>query len=309
MIVIAKRTGIYTECDFCGKPIYKTLYQYNKNKHHFCSNKCQSQLKRKLSFEYRKCEICGKDFYVSKKSTQRFCSNECQHKWQIGNTGFKNPKFQGGYLICENCGKSYLVGKYILQSNRHHFCGLECKKSWYANVWSQSEEWKEESRKRAAEILSKNPIKTQTKPQIAVNNALDKLSIKYRNEEPFVYYSIDNYLIEYNLAIEVMGDYWHSSPIAYPNKINDKQRYIVSRDKAKNTFIKNQFGIDILYIWESDILNKPELCEALIRLYVSNQGKIPNYNSFNYHLDKSGNIKLNQDILYPRQESIHKIAC
>lgn len=121
-------------------------------------------------------------------------------------------------MQCENCGERYLVGKTILENGRHHFCSKQCRQYWYSNAWSQSDEWKEESRRRAVSLLNNNIASTQTKPQVVVNNILDNLSIAYRNEEPFVYYSIDNYLTEYELAIEVMGDYWHSSPLKYPKK-------------------------------------------------------------------------------------------
>lgn len=295
------------QCEYCGKTIYKTLSQYNKRKHHFCSNKCQSLLKREQTFEYRKCEICGSTFYVSKKSTQRFCSTQCQSKWQRGNFGFKNPKFQGGYLKCDSCGKRYLVGKSVLENGKHHFCSAQCRRDWYSAVWSQSEEWKEESRKRAVRILNNNPVSTQTKPQVAVNKILDNLSILYRNEEPFVYYSIDNYLTEYSLAIEVMGDYWHSSPLKYPEKLNKKQEHIISRDKAKHTYIKKHHGIEILYLWESDIISRPSLCAALIKLYIANDGCLENYHSFNYRVDNRGTLILNSDIVYPHQEK--RTAC
>lgn len=307
MVIIPNKTGKYIQCEYCGKTVYKTLSQYNKRKHHFCSNKCQSLLKREQTFEYRTCEICGSTFYVSKKSTQRFCSTQCQSKWQLKNVGFKNPKFQGDYVQCENCGKRYLLGKYKLEDGKHHFCSKTCRQEWFSEVWSQSDEWKEESRKRAVRILSNNAISTQTKPQIAVNNMLDNLSISYRNEEPFVYYSIDNYLTKHKLAIEVMGDYWHSSPLKYKDKINDKQKHIISRDKAKHTYIKKHHGIEILYLWESDILNRPDICTALIRLYISTNGRLNNYHSFNYNIDNNGEITLNTDIIYPHQEK--QIAC
>lgn len=306
MVTIPKKTGKYVQCEYCGKTVYKTLSQYNKREHHFCSNKCQSLLKRKQTFEYRECEVCKSSFYVSKKSQQRFCSPKCQNEWQRRNVGFKNEKFQGDYIECDNCGKRYLVGKTILENGRHHFCSLECRQTWYSSVWSQSKEWKDKSRKRAVQILNDNPAHTQTKPQIAVNKILDNLFISYRNEEPFVYYSIDNYLPEYKLAIEVMGDYWHSSPLKYPRKLNEKQKHIISRDKAKHTYLKNYHGIEILYLWETDIIKYPDLCTELIKNYIANNGCLENYHSFNYTID-DGMLNLNSDIILPHQET--KIAC
>lgn len=210
-------------------------------------------------------------------------------------------------MSCENCGKVFLLGKYKLENGKHHFCSAECRQGWYSNVWSQSGEWREESKKRAVRILSNNKIGTQTKPQLIVNNMLDHLSVAYRNEEPFTYYSVDNYLPEYRLIIEVMGDYWHSSPLKYPEMINDKQRHIVARDKAKHTYIKNQYGIEILYLWETDILKFPKLCSDLISLYTLSCGCLENYHSFNYHMDECENLVINRDIIYPHQE--RQIAC
>lgn len=241
-------------------------------------------------------------FYVSKRSKQRFCSPECQHEWQIGNTGFKNPKFEGGYVKCDTCGKEYLVGKYKLEQNQHHFCSAKCRQEWYANVWSQTDEWKEASRQRAVKILSENSVITLTKPQSAVNDILDSLEIAYKNEEPFVYYAVDNYLIDLNLIIEVMGDYWHGSPLKYSDGLNEKQAKVVTRDKAKRTFIKKYYDISVLYIWEYDALKRPDVCAALIREYINNGGTLYNYNSFNYYLNENGQLQLKDEIIYPYQE-------
>lgn len=298
-----KRTGKYVACEYCGNVVYKTLSQYNKREHHFCSNKCQSLLKRDLTYEYRSCEICGKEYYVSKKSTKRFCSVECQNEWQKLNTGFKNPKFDGDYVYCEYCGNKHIIGKYRLKNTKHHFCSQDCRKRWYAEVWSQSEEWKELSRKRAAHLLANNKSTTQTKPQILIDTILNEMNVTYINEYTFVYYSVDNYLPDYNLIIEVMGDYWHTSPIKFPHPKNDKQQHIISRDKAKHTYIKNQHNIEILYIWESDIINNQKLCSKLISLYINKSGKLPNYHSFNYTLDDDDNLQLNKSIITPHQDA------
>lgn len=171
---------------------------------------------------------------------------------------------------------------------------------WYSSVWSQSDEWKEKSRIRAVEMLKNNKINTLTKPQIIINELLDLNNIKYVNEEPFVYYSIDNYLTDYNLVIEVMGDYWHGNPLKF-DKLNDLQRKNITRDKAKHTFMKNRYNINILYIWEKDILEKPELCILLIKSYINNNGILDNYHSFNYVLQENS-LVLNSKLIQPYQD-------
>lgn len=308
MVITANKTGLYIQCEYCGKTVYKTRSQYKKAKQHFCSNRCQSLLKREIAFEHRPCEVCGKDMYLSKKSTKRFCSTECQNIWQSGNTGFDNKRFRGGYVKCEHCGKDFLVGKYNLEYDKKHFCSTLCRQTWYATVWSQSDDWKTQSRIRAASSLIKNTVITQTKPQIIVNEMLDNMDIVYRNEEPYTYYSIDNYLPKFNLAIEVMGDYWHASPLKYPDSINERQRHTISRDKAKHTYLKNYFGIDILYLWEADILKRPDVCIELIRHYIECDGNIKDYHSFNYSV-VGDSLKLNDVIVRPYQSGRTEIAC
>lgn len=195
-----------------------------------------------------------------------------------------------------------MVGKYKYNDEKDHFCSAQCRRNWYSDVWSQSEEWREASRKRAAQILSNNPVTTQTKPQVIINKLLDNLQIKYVNEQPFVYYSIDNYLPDYNLAIEVMGDYWHSSPLKYADKINDKQKHIISRDKAKHSFIANQYGIEILYLWESDIIKNENVCSYLIQKYIAQNGVLDNYHSFNYFIEDD-QLQLRNELIVPKQQT------
>lgn len=42
VITMAQKAGVYIQCEYCGKTVYKTLSQYKKRKQHFCSNKCAS---------------------------------------------------------------------------------------------------------------------------------------------------------------------------------------------------------------------------------------------------------------------------
>ena len=134
------------------------------------------------------------------------------------------------------------------------------------------------------------------------------MGIVYRNEETYTYYSIDNYLPEYDLAIEVMGDYWHASPLKYTTFVNDRQRHVISRDKAKHTYLKNYYNIEILYLWESDIIKRPDVCVKLIWHYIKCGGDINNYHSFNYSI-ADDRLVLNDIIVRPYQDGRKEIAC
>lgn len=148
-------SGYFIKCENCGKEIYQTKTQYNRAKHHFCSEECKYEFQHNEKYENRKCEICGESFHVPKRSSQRFCSIECQGKWQSTQTGVLNPRSKKSEIQCEWCGKNFYEKEYKLKNKQHNFCSKECRKNWYSNVFSQSEEWKERSRKRAVEILEK----------------------------------------------------------------------------------------------------------------------------------------------------------
>jgi len=139
--------------------------------------------------------------------------------------------------------------------------------------------------------------KRRTKPQIKVDEILDDLNMVFKNEYNCKYYAIDNYLPDHNLMIEVNGDYFHSNPLKF-TKLNTMQIKGITRDKRKRTYIKRYKEIDVLYLWESDINNKQEMCKELILEYVNNKGILSNFNSFNYSLVE-GELLLNDDIIIP----------
>ena len=300
-----KLTGYFVQCENCGKEVYKTKSQYNRAKHHFCSTKCQKEFEHKEKYEYRTCEICGKLFHVSKKSTQRFCSVECQNIWQTQQIGTKNPKFVRKLVACDCCGNEFYMQKYRIGLFEHKFCSDRCRQLWYSNVFSQDENWKEESKKRAVKILENKQIDTNTKPQQIINNLLENMNISYINEKGFKYYAVDNYLNDNNLIIEVMGDFWHCHPLKY-NKDNmkDIHKKRIPKDKAKHTYFKNNYGIEILYLWEDDVYNNLDVCKILIDKYIKNNGILENYHSFNYCL-KNNELILNSEIIIPYQDAVN----
>lgn len=54
-------------------------------------------------------------------------------------------------------------------------------------------------------------------------------------------------------------------------------------------------------MWEKDILENPELCSLLIKLYIVNNGMLDNYHSFNYVLQKD-KLTLKSQLIQPYQD-------
>lgn len=68
----------------------------------------------------------------------------------------------------------------------------------------------------------------------------------------------DFYLPKYNILIEVDGDFYHCSPLKYPNgPICKTQEKNIKRDKQKNQWAKDN-GFKLLRFWETDINNNPQ---------------------------------------------------
>jgi G:T-mismatch repair DNA endonuclease (very short patch repair protein) len=103
-------------------------------------------------------------------------------------------------------------------------------------------------------------------------NILDLLEINYETsyyiKDIKAFYDV--YLPEYNILIEVDGDFWHSNPLKYPNgPINKCQIQNVARDKIKSQWALDN-GYKLLRFWENDINNnilrvKQILLENLVK--------------------------------------------
>lgn len=333
-------------CDNCNKEFDITNFKYNRSKTHCCSKECSNQLKSKkvivkckrcasdilviesrakkhntffcskeceTVYKYDKshktvhCEVCGKDMILEKSSTQRFCCVDCQNEWQTTNVGIKNKKFSRLLISCDYCGKEFYQREYKVKSQQYNFCCDKCKREWYANVYSQQEWYKNEKRKVAVKMLEDGVFgNVDTAPQKIINSLLKDNDINFQNEYNCKYYSIDNYITDYNLMIEVMGDYWHCNPNKYKIIKNKKHIDRIPKDKAKHTYIKNKYNIEILYLWEYDIHNNLDVCKLLIEEYVGNGGVLKNYHSFNYELVEN-KIQLKKDLIIPYQDMESKV--
>ena len=239
--------------------------------------------------------MCGKEYEVTKKSTQRFCNIDCQNEWQKTRVGKLNPKYVNCFAKCDYCGKSFHTHQYDLDTKNFHFCCKKCRQAWYAKVLTQSDDWKEKSRINAVKELENRAVgKTDTKPQEIINNSLKDMGLQFQNEYNCKFYSMDNAILFNNnlYFIEVMGTYWHCDRRKY-KKISYKMQYNrIIKDKAKHTYIVNNFGVEILYLWEYDIYNNLELCRKLILDYIHN--KLTDYVSSDYALCNH-KVKINKD--------------
>jgi len=281
----------YVNCANCNKETHKPKASIRKYNNSFCSLECELEFKHKENWEFRKCETCGEEYECLKSSTQRFCGYECQGAWQsktlIGensNRFIQEITLEDRTVDCDWCGKETILTPSRI-SNEHHFCSHECSRAWLSKYYVNTDENIERQRKLTVNMLESGILNNKiTKPQVVINELLNNINIIYINEKGFKYYSVDNYITDYNLIIEVMGTFYHSDPRFY-SEINYEDRYkTIIRDKAKHTYFKKYYNIDILYLWEYDINNNIELCKKIILEYINKKGILDNYQSFNYML-------------------------
>jgi len=106
---------------------------------------------------------------------------------------------------------------------------------------------------------------------------------KYNNKN----YFYDIYLNDYNLIIEVNGDYWHANPTKY--NANDIILYIYGaktaqdiwdRDNIKNNYAINK-GYNLIIIWENEIREKQMIMKSDEDIKTMILNKINNYKPLN----------------------------
>lgn len=219
--------------------------------------------------------------------------------------GKDNPKWVDKIKVnCAECNKELELLPSKIKNQENVFCSRKCQGTWRSKNYTGENNplygiahtfWTEENRRRQAVNVIKrlkemDKNKKKTKPQQIINNLLDEIGIKYINEYDCKYYLVDNYLTDYNLMIEVQGNFFHCNPVM--NLENSRKDKIIGKDKSKHTYIKRYKGIEILYLWEKDINENLELCKRLILKYIENKGVLDNYHSFNYILNENGKLKL-----------------
>lgn len=207
---------------------------------------------------------------------------------------------------CSHCNSVIKKTESKLQKSEKSFCNYECMGNWmsenllgennpnFGNGQAWTDEMRRENAKRSVKRLIESDFKFyRTEPEKIIDDLLDKLNINYESEYDCKYYLIDNYLIDYNLMIEVQGNFFHCNPTM--NLENGRKTKIIGKDKAKHTYVSKYYDIEILYLWEKDIKENVELCKELILNYINNNGKLNNYHSYNYYL-LDGELKLFDDL-------------
>lgn len=264
------------------------------------------------------CKECNLELIVlpSQYKKQKFfhCDKHIKHK----PSGKESPFYKQVEVECTNCGNIYNVIPYDYNKtnkfgDNHNFCCQKCYWEYRSKYYIDDKHPlfgvpRSDENKIHQSILTSKMIsdgifpQTLTKPHKKINDLLQSNQIIFENEHFEKYHSIDIFLTNHNLMIEIMGDYWHANPLKYNiNYLTSQQKKSIKQDKSKHTYIKKYENIEILYLWEKDINTNIGLCWQLIERYIKTNGNLDNYHSFNYHLDNN-NLSLNDIIVVPFQD-------
>jgi len=293
-------TSVNTECANCGKKISVQPNKLEKNKNVFCCHKCSTDFTSKQAIEIRYCEECGIEFSCLQSSKQKLCSKECRYIYFSKNySGENNGKYSQFNINCDWCGTEFKINPAHYDNVENHFCSIDCRQHWFKEVYSQTDEMRNRTRIQTLRLLEEGLIpKSRTGIHKIICSLLMNNNISIIEEKSFDFYSIDIYLKDYNLAIEIMGKFWHCDNRKYYTINYESQLNAIRKDKSKHTYFKNK-GINILYLWEDEINNNLPLCVKLIEEYIQNNGILKNYHSFNYCLSNINDILLTDNIIIP----------
>jgi len=106
---------------------------------------------------------------------------------------------------------------------------------------------------------------TKTIPCILFARFLSNLGVRFEEEVIVGFFSFDFFLPDFNVFVEVDGDYWHSNPKFYPNGPKTKSQKINwYRDIKKKQFADCE-NLTVFHWWEDDIKTQPNKVESEIR--------------------------------------------
>ena len=154
---------------------------------------------------------------------------------------------------CSMCKKKFEI-RVSVHGKRRKYCSRKCQLKYYADY----------GRKNGGKYgyLGLKPFSYTTKPEIKMKKFLENNKIKFKHSKCIKinkkHHVFDFWLPDYNLFIEVDGDYWHynkNNPRVTLKAPNKKQLNRIEKDKIKNEYCK-QKSIKLIRIWESELDSK-----------------------------------------------------
>jgi G:T-mismatch repair DNA endonuclease (very short patch repair protein)/endogenous inhibitor of DNA gyrase (YacG/DUF329 family) len=181
------------------------------------------------------CAHCSEEVYKSKwelqKATRYYCSKECASK---GHSIFLT-KHVYGKVLCPECGSEFQQH----WKGPKKYCSTKCA-----------------ARHSLSVINAKEPTKKGTKPEKLFAEKLQRWGIPFIFQKSLPWKKgwkkwFDFYIPEWNMLIEVDGEYWHGKDIK-TGDLNKQQWNTRKNDRLKNYLAKKQ-DYKLLRLWSLEI--------------------------------------------------------
>lgn len=240
-------------CIGCGKEVEKSCLKTVK----YCSFPCYRKhgfTGRKKNGGQKKCVVCGKEFYASKRNLDKpsCCSIKCQNIQQSKKVS----------VICEVCDKEFFVSPCFAKDGKRRFCSISCR---------------DKSPKVKQRLIEMNLMQQSNKmtslEKIGYKTLVDNKITFVAQKLLFNKFCVDAFIEKWKIVIQFDGDYWHGNPIKYKTldkRQNKRKQLDISQDK----YMKKA-GICVIRVWESEMKKNPYiLIEKIKNTNISKQNTL-----------------------------------
>lgn len=241
-------------CPVCQRKYKADTQRLKFGRQTTCSRKCSYEFRaRKLTTSVLViCAVCGKQFkrsptQIKSKHKSVYCSAACQYAGR--GLGLTKRIVSKPYVITE-------AGR-IAHKGAAQRGALTRKKNGNSR---HSEETVAKLREATTKRIMSGKIKRVSKIEYVVAQKFTDLGIVFiqqygiRDPKTGRYTaSLDFFLPEQNIAIEVNGTFWHADPRFYDaSNLSPAQRRTV-KGYAKKIDVLRELGIELREIWEHDL--------------------------------------------------------
>lgn len=229
-----KRTGVTIECGQCKRSFYLAPGRAKQGRK-FCSMECRKAYGY-MTPATHKCSRCSKEYTSKSQSLMKHMTcYDCQ-------------KEVFGEATCPRCGKVFIANTsrfrviHCSEACRRPAVTIDC-----ANCNKTIRVGPSATTRRFCSKSCYRKYTGETIPESKVRNALTAMGIPFEQEfePPKFKYSIDFFLTEHNVAIEVDGVYWHQDP---------------ERDARKTRAIENRLNAPVVRITDLEVNGTNDLC-------------------------------------------------
>lgn len=192
----------------------------------------------------------------------------------IGKIGEKSSHWKGGKgkVICQFCGKEFLIQKDQIKIGWGKFCSYKCKGKWQSDnlIGEKSPAWKGGQTKKICKLCGKefqdwnkerkfcstrcnglwnvsHNLKKNTSIEIAIEKQLKLFNIPYIKQCPLEGITIADFVLPNKIVIQCDGNYWHS----FKDRINKD----INQD-----FLLQFRGYKVFRFKESEIKKSAKKC-------------------------------------------------